>query len=229
MFTPHVKSALLYLLTGYIVVVLLATGQHVLWVLAFALPVIIVNRYARARLVDFYIGAALTRHGRYEDALRRLNRFIDKLDADPARERMYPLTSFDSHIPVRKIARFHKAVCYFETGCAERAREMFEALVKEQPDFLECYLNLAGIAIKAGDEDMAVQWLKQGAFWRNDKFIGVVSTVPFLDAVRKRPEVQELLTPNEVLCRRQKVGSLVFWLLAVPLALWVVALFLGVF
>jgi len=198
-----------------------------LWILAVALPVIVANRYARARLVDFYLASALCRRGRYQQAFERLERFLGKLERKPALARLYPLTTFDSRFGAKSVAGFYRAVCLFEMGRTDEAREGFERIVGEQPDFVECYMNLAGIAVKEGDPDRAAEWLTRAAPYRNAKFVRIVKNAPFLAEVRERPEVRATLTPNPELRKREAVGSIVFWILASPLALWVLVKFVN--
>jgi tetratricopeptide (TPR) repeat protein len=191
-----VKAGLFYLLTGYVVVFLWHFELHMLWLLAFVLPALLINRYARARLVDFYIASAMCRRGKYANALERLDGFLATLERRPSLARLYPLTTFDSRFGVAAIARFYRAVCLFELGHTHDARTAFETLLQDHPGFVECYMNLAGIAVKEGHVDEAAEWLVRAKPYRNDKFIRIVQEAPFLSQVRERPEVQDVLTPN---------------------------------
>jgi len=228
-FSPGVKAGLFYVSTGYIVAVLWHFGLSMLWVLAVALPVLAANRYARARLVDFYLGGALCRRGRFAEALERLSKFLDKLHRKPHLAWLYHLTTFDSRLGVAAVAGFYRAVCLFELGSVEDARKAFESILAAQPQFLECYMNLAGIAVKEGNPGRAADWLLRASPYRNNKFIRIVSNAPFLADVRSRSEMQAVLTPNRELKRRQAIGSVIFWVFCLPLVFWLLVRVVNLF
>jgi tetratricopeptide (TPR) repeat protein len=54
------------------------------------------------------------------------------------------------------------ALEYIKLGDNQKARTIFEELLKLKPDYIGSYYHLAGLLVNMGEQELAVEWYQKG-------------------------------------------------------------------
>lgn len=64
--------------------------------------------------------------------------------------------------PKDNFLRHALALEYIKTGDDSKARELFEAILNEFPDYVGSYYHLAKLLERTGETEKAIQWYEKG-------------------------------------------------------------------
>lgn len=77
-------------------------------------------------------------------------------------DRMETLKAFLRANPTDQFVQHALALEMIKAGDEASARQLFEQLLAQDPDYVGSYFHLAGLIERTGDKDLARQWYLQG-------------------------------------------------------------------
>jgi tetratricopeptide (TPR) repeat protein len=76
--------------------------------------------------------------------------------------RIEQIQGFLKNSPGDPFLRHALALEYIKLNDDSAARQVFEKLLSEQPDYVGSYYHLAGLLVKMGEQELAVEWYQKG-------------------------------------------------------------------
>jgi len=76
--------------------------------------------------------------------------------------RIEQIEQFLKGSPADPFLRHALALEYIKINHDSIARQIFEHLLSERPDYVGSYYHLAGLLVKMGEQDLAVEWYQKG-------------------------------------------------------------------
>ena len=208
----------------YFALALVYFDQSPFWILLPGFGGIVLNKIAQSKLRNYYLGLGYLRISNIPVALANFKSFIQDITEHPAKLRWQFLATTNTLFSYLEMARFYKGVCQFDLKETDEAKKSFKELLAEREDFVECYLNLAGIAIKEGNKEDAIEWLTKAKPYVNKKFQKVVREAPFMKEVIEDARIKELLDMKPKTNRRKIIEWIIIAILATALILLIVYL-----
>ena len=77
-------------------------------------------------------------------------------------DRITRIIAFLKDNPTDNFLRHALALEYIKTGDAIAARELFEAILTQSPDYIGSYYHLAKLLEQMNERDLAVDWYEKG-------------------------------------------------------------------
>lgn len=77
-------------------------------------------------------------------------------------DRINKILDFLTHSPKDNFLRHALALEYMKLGEDAAARELFEAILTESPDYVGSYYHLAKLLEKMEERELAIQWYEKG-------------------------------------------------------------------